>query len=125
MWVSGLISPGGTAARVIQVVMEQKAVAVVTPQLLKELRDVLARPRLARWVDPADGAAFVDALEVEGEMIPDIATPESVVRDPRDDYLAAAAQAAAVEIVTGDKDLLDAPLTPAAITPRQLLERLA
>jgi len=122
--VSGLINPYGTPARVVQAVTAGRVTAVVTPHLIDELAAVLGRPKFRRWIAVADAAAFVEALVMDGDLRPD---PEAVpkrVRDPDDDYLVAVAAAAAAVIVTGDGDLLEADLTPPAITPRDLIERL-
>jgi putative PIN family toxin of toxin-antitoxin system len=122
--VSGLINPFGTPARVIEAVMTHRCTAIVTHHLLDELGAVLARPKFRRWIAIEDAVAFVVALKREGDLRPDPEETPSMVRDPDDDYLAALANAQAAEIVTGDADLLDADLTPPAITPRQLIDRL-
>lgn len=124
MWVSGLINPNGTAARVIEAVITRRCTAVITEQLLGELSEVLARPKFRRWIAVEDAAAFVVALRREGDLRPDPVEGQGRVRDPDDDYLAALAEAEAVEIVTGDADLLEADLEPSAITPRELIDRL-
>ncbi len=66
----------------------------------------------------------MEALRDHGELHAD---PDGVprrVRDPNDDYLVALAKAVGAAIVTGDADLLQADLAPAAITPRTLAERV-
>lgn len=124
MWVSGLINPFGTPARVIQAVTHRDVIAVVTQHLLDELAGVLARSKFRRWVTSADVAAFVEALGREADLRPEPGAVPARVRDPDDDYLVAVAEAARAVIVTGDADLLEADLTPPAITPRNLIERL-
>jgi putative PIN family toxin of toxin-antitoxin system len=123
VWVSGLINPYGTPARVIEAAMTRRCTAVVTQHLLGELSDVLARPKFRRWITITDAAAFVVALRHEGDVRPDPALTPGRVRDPDDEYLAALAETEGIEIVTGDADLLEADLTPPAITPRQLIDR--
>lgn len=124
VWVSGLINPYGTPARVIEAVMTRRCTAIVTRHLLGELTDVLARPKFRRWITTEDATAFVVALRHEGDLRPDPASTPGRVRDPDDDYLAALAETEGVEIVTGDAGLLEGDLTPPAITPRQLIDRL-
>lgn len=124
MWVAGLVSPHGSPAEVIVAVMHNQVVAVVSPHLLDELTRVLLRPKLQRWISPVDAVAFVDSLSGHAEMHPDPETVPPRVRDPDDDYLVALADTATAVVVTGDKDLLEADLGPAAITPADLLTRI-
>lgn len=124
VWVSGLINPHGTPARVAAAVATKHVTAVISQHLVDELATVLARQKFRRWVILDDALAFVDALAREGDMRPEPVEVPNRVRDPDDDYLAALADATAATIVTGDDDLLAADLEPPAITPRQLLDRL-
>lgn len=124
MWVSGLINPYGTPALVIEAVIGRHVRAVVTQQLLDELATVLARPKFRRWIALADAVAFVDALGAEADVLPDPGAVPRRVRDPGDDYLVALSEAGEAMIVTGDADLLEADLTPPAMTPRRLVDRL-
>jgi putative PIN family toxin of toxin-antitoxin system len=124
VWVSGLINPYGAPARVIEAVAVRLVTAVATRHLLDELAEVVGRPRFRRWFSLADASASVEALEREADVRTEPAVMPQRVRDPDDDYLAALADDAGAVIVTGDADLLEADLAPAAITPRSLLERL-
>lgn len=124
MWVSALINPYGVPAGVVEAVMSGQIVAVVTQQLLDELSAVLIRPKFRRWLAAADAVSFADTLGTIAELHPGPGPPPRRVRDPNDDYLVALAEATETLIVTGDADLLDAGLAPAAITPRDLLHRL-
>jgi putative PIN family toxin of toxin-antitoxin system len=110
---------------VIEAVMADQVIAVVTQQLLDELAAVLVRPKFRRWVSVADAVAFVESLGGKADLRPQPqATAPLRSRDPGDDYLVALAEAAEA-LVTGDKDLLDLDLQPLpAITPRQLLDDL-
>ncbi len=123
--MSGLINPYGAPAHVIQAVADRAVTAVVSEHLLDELAAVLVRPKFRRWVSVPDALAFVDALRNYGDVHdpPDLSS--QAVRDPGDAYLVALAEAADAVIVTGDDDLLDAGLTPPAISPRDLLQRIA
>jgi len=122
--VSGLINPYGTSARVIQAVLARQVMAVANQHLLDELATVLARPKFRRWIALADAVASVEALGREADLRPEPGAVPQRVRDPDDDYLVALGDAAEAVIVTGDADLLEADLTPPAITPRELLDRL-
>ncbi len=122
--MSGLINPYGTPARVIQAVLAGQVMAVASQHLLDELATVLARPKFRRWIALADAVASVEALGREADLRPEPGAVPQRVRDPDDDYLVAVGDAAEAVIVTGDADLLEADLTPPAITPRELLDRL-
>jgi putative PIN family toxin of toxin-antitoxin system len=122
--VSGLINPYGTPARVIQAVLVGQVMAVANQHLLDELATVLARPKFRRWIALADAVASVEALSREADLRPEPGAVPQRVRDPDDDYLVALGDAAEAVIVTGGADLLEADLTPPAITPRELLDRL-
>lgn len=123
--MSGLINPSGAPADVIRAVVRGTVVAVASRYLLDELAAVLARPRLRRWVNTEDAEAFLDALERAVVLLPDPDPTPPRVRDPSDDYLVALAEGAEALVVTGDDDLLSAELSPPALTPRGLLERLS
>lgn len=122
VWIAATINPYGTPARVLETVMTDRVVAVVTQQLLDELAVVLARPKFRRWISLTDAAEFVQTLGGKADLHPDPGPPPRRVRDPGDDYLVALADAAGAVIVSGEADLLDAELDPPAITPRALLE---
>ncbi len=124
MWVSAVINPYGTPARVVEAVADGAITAVVTQHLLDELAAVLIRPKFRRWISIADAIAFVESLGGHADLRDDPGPLEKRVRDPNDDYLVALAEAANAVIVTGDDDLLSAELEPPAITPAQLLTRL-
>lgn len=108
----------------VRAVISGRVTAVVTQHLIDELAGVLSRPKLRRWITLDDAAAFVDALVREADLRPDPGPPSTPARDPDDDYLVALAEVTGSLLVTGDDDLLTADLTPCAITPRALIERL-
>jgi putative PIN family toxin of toxin-antitoxin system len=124
VWVSAVINPYGTPARVVEAVADGAVTAVVTQHLLDELAAVLIRPKFRRWISVADAIAFVESLGGHADLRDDPGPPETGVRDPDDGYLVALAEAADAVIVTGDDDLLAAGIEPAALTPAQLLLRL-
>jgi uncharacterized protein len=124
VWISAVINPYGTPARIVEAVADGTITAVVTQHLLDELVAVLIRPKFRRWITVADAIAFVESLGGHADLRADPGPPTSGVRDPDDDYLVALAEDAAASIVTGDNDLLDADINPEIITPAQLLSRL-
>jgi putative PIN family toxin of toxin-antitoxin system len=124
VWVSAVVNPYGTRARVAEAVADGAITAVVTQHLLDELAAVLIRPKFRGWISVADAVAFVESLGGDADLCDDPGPPKTRVRDPNDDYLVALAEAADAVIVTGDDDLLAAGMEPPAITPAQLLARL-
>jgi putative PIN family toxin of toxin-antitoxin system len=101
-------------------------VMVVSPQLIAELGEVLARPKFARWSADDRGTAYVAAFVAQSEHLPDPEDAGGYVRDPDDDYLVALAHAAKVDaIVSLDRDPFDASLDGIAVTdPFRFLEGL-
>lgn len=71
--VSALIGdPDAGPGRLVDAWREQRFVLVVSPNLLAELREVLARPKLERWAGEGRGQAYVEtyhpaAVSVERE----------------------------------------------------------
>jgi hypothetical protein len=58
--VSALIGdPDAGAGRLVDAWREQRFVLVVSPKLLAELREVLARPKLERWAGEGRGSVRV------------------------------------------------------------------
>lgn len=106
----------------------QRAVEVVTSTAqLAELADVLARPRLQRYVDAEEAAVIVEHLETRAVVLrnPPAVTLSS---DPADNAILAAAIAGKVDlIVSGDRRhmlvLGEAGGIP-VVTAREALERL-
>ena len=124
--VSAVLSSSGAPAEVLDRWRDGEFDVIVSPQLLRELEDVLLRPKFATFVDEQDARAYVDALAGEGIVVADPEDPEPLTRDPGDDYLVALAIAAAAEaIVSVDADLLELEHPPLPmLSPRQLVDLL-
>jgi putative PIN family toxin of toxin-antitoxin system len=103
--VGAAIGRGSVPDRAVRQAFASDRVAVSEATML-ELLDVLARPRLARFIDPElrdEVLAFVDAFGV-------FFAPAEAVTDCRDwkdnKYLALALAAGADRIISSDDDLL-------------------
>lgn len=96
---------------------------LVSESLLAELRDVLGRPHLARYLDPDEAQRLLSALERSATLIDDPSDIERLVPgDPDDDYLVALARAGRAHvIVTGNRHLLATEEPPPALTPADFL----
>jgi putative PIN family toxin of toxin-antitoxin system len=101
-------------------------VPLVTQHLLDEVADVLARPKIRRYVDAATAEAFVAELKRLAEWHNEPVAAPAVCRDPDDDYLLALAVASKADaLVSGDQDLHAVEgAAVEIITPRELLDRL-
>jgi uncharacterized protein len=125
--VSALISPGGPSAALLLELRAGAFELVLSPALLAELHDVLARPKFGRYVTAAEVEAYVDLIEHEGAVHPD-PTPsgEALSADPDDEYLIDLARAAGADaLVSGDAHLLDLRGVVPVMTPAQFLVSLA
>ena len=108
---------------------------VVSDRLLEEVRDVLGRPKMRRYLPEGAVMTYLDRLRFAAALVsdpePDVfigATP-----DPDDDYLVALATASGAGlIVSGDRHLLDlgairdgeGRVIARVLTPRELVEEL-
>lgn len=127
--ISGLINPSGPPGKCLDLVRRRAVIPVASRELLHEIRDVLRRPKLAKYaLQPGDfddlAAAFVE--------VPRSKWHGPALNDPRDEHVVAAAITGRVDaVVTGDsRDLLvDDRLTDyldahgiALLTARQFVE---
>ncbi len=124
VWVSAVINPYGTPARVAEAVARNVITAVVSQQLLDELAAVLIRPKFRKWISTRDAVAFVDSLGAHADLRESPEPSMTPIRDPNDAYLVALAEATGSLLVSGDEDLLAGHLDPPAISPAQLLNLL-
>jgi putative PIN family toxin of toxin-antitoxin system len=126
--VSALLgNPDAGPGQLVAAWRDHRFVMVVSPQLLAELGEVLARPKFQRWAGGERGDAYVAAFAAQGEHHAD---PDDDagghVRDADDDYLVALAQATRVDVIVSlDRDLLDARLNHIAVVdPARFLSSL-
>lgn len=124
--IAGLISPGGTTARLLDAILEGRVMAVVSPLLIRELHTVLLRDKFRTYASPEEVDAFVLRLLACADLADDPQRIPPVTRDPDDDYLVALARAEPnVAIVSGDQDLLALDLTDVnVVAPRAFLDAL-
>jgi putative PIN family toxin of toxin-antitoxin system len=128
--VSAAIGRDGPPRRIVETWEQGAFEVVVSPSLLSELEQVLARPQLVARLDPALVMHLLALLADDAHKHRDPADPDPAVpRDPRDAYLVALArESGAHVIVTGDRHLLELDeLQPPAVDPARFaasLERL-
>lgn len=102
-----MINPRGPPGTIVDAVTEGRITPVFSSETFAELHDVLARPRLQRFLTRA--ATPTDTLLARLASVADLVTPGGVVehiRDPKDaPFLAVAATRPLPDaIVTGDSD---------------------
>lgn len=121
--VSAVISSAGPPRALLTAWTQERFELVASPALLEELREVLARPKLRRWVSAQAATAYLAGLGHDVLLIADPPLIPGLTPDPDDDYLVALARAAGADyLVSGDRHLLE--LTdpePPVLTPREFL----
>lgn len=105
--LSGIISPRGTPARLIEAWLDRRFSLVSHEEQLAEMRDVSRRPKIRALVPPAAIGRMVNQISRIAEMPGKLPLVERSP-DPRDDFLLALCEAGEADwLVTGDKaDLL-------------------
>lgn len=103
------------------------AEVLVSNETLNELREVLSRPRLDVYREPAQRLSFFEHYRAMAQLIEPVGTV-AACRDPGDDkFLALAIGGAAQVIVSSDDDLLSMGVFEGVriLTPRRFVEVLA
>jgi uncharacterized protein len=125
--VSALISPSGPSAALLLELRAGAFELVVSPALLAELREVLARPKFQIYVTAAEVAGYVELIEHEATIHDDPPPAEEPLSaDPDDEYLLDLARAASADVlVSGDAHLLILRDAVPVMTPAEFLATLA
>ncbi|MCL2646362.1 MAG: putative toxin-antitoxin system toxin component, PIN family [Phycisphaerales bacterium] len=108
--LQALASPDGAAGACVQMAFDRRVELFVSPTVIAELRDVAARPVVARKLRLKGDrvAAFIEAIESSAIVLEGFAELFVYERDPDDaHYVNLALAADATLIVTRDADLLD------------------
>lgn len=109
--VSGLISPSGPPGLLIAAWRRKEFELVVSPAILAELGEVLQRDKIRRYYERADRDAaekYLAGLRRFATLVPGDADVRGACADPEDEkFLAAALEAGAAYLVSGDDHLLD------------------
>lgn len=98
--VAGLLSPFGTPAQVLQIILARKVLLCVDARILTEYRDVLARPKFGFDADAV--ADLMEFIEQVSEVM--ASTPWGLELPDVDDamFLEAARAGQAAYLVTGN-----------------------
>jgi uncharacterized protein len=124
-----LIKPGSAVRAMIEQYWVDGAFVMVTaPELLAELRAVLARPAMSELVRADEAAVLVAAVRDRAEMISPLGEVPVYTRDRKDDVFVACAVAGRADcIVTADNDILvlERLLEVRMVTPQQFVTIVA
>lgn len=103
--VSALLLGKSTPAKALLRALEVGEI-LVSASTIKELNEVLARPKFERYVTTEERERFLAAFLARAELI-EIHLSVDACRDPKDNkFLELALSGSATAIVTGDPDLL-------------------
>src|SRR3546814_4561322 len=104
MRLSGLISPGGVPAQLIESWLDRKFILVSHALQLDELREVSRREKIRSLSRPSEAGRLINQISAVSQIpvaLPNVARSP----DPRDDFLLGLCEAATADwLVTGDKD---------------------
>ena len=106
--ISAILIRGGNEDRILRAFQRREFELVLSPPVIEEIGRALFYPRVrkAQWFTADEIALLLEFLVEESVMVPGKLTVK-VCRDPDDNkFLAAAVEAGATHVVTGDKDLL-------------------
>jgi putative PIN family toxin of toxin-antitoxin system len=103
-----LLKPSRATKHFIEHTWLNELITVVTaPELMSELAEVLARPKIRRFVAQEDASALIEALTIRADILPPLGDIPTYTRDRKDDkFLACALLGDAEFLITYDEDLL-------------------
>ena len=103
-----LIRPGAAIRHILENLWLTDQIQVVSsPELVAELRDVLARPKMKALIHPDEGETLLALLNIKAEFLPNLEDIPTFTRDPKDDKFVACAVAGRVDfLISLDKDIL-------------------
>ena len=123
--VSAAVSVLGLPAAIVLAWTTGAFEIVVSEHLLRELHEVLARPKFRRYRTEAEVASYVEGFRA-ATLVADPPTRRLVTADEKDDYLMVLAQASGADyVVSGDRHLTQMmEADPPVLTPRRFYELL-
>lgn len=103
-----LLKPSRATRELIQQTWLEDEIEVVTaPELMYELADVLARPKIRRFVMQDEATALIEAITLRATILPPLGPVPPYTRDSKDDkFVACAVLGEAEYLITYDEDLL-------------------
>lgn len=124
--ISGLLSPGGNAAKILGAWQHGEFELVVSSALLEELERALAYPKLRRHISEEEAQRVLRWLTESATVPVDFAEPPPTQSaDSGDDYLIALAASRQAILVSGDRHLLDLGDRIPVLEPALYVKRLS
>ena len=99
--VSAILKPGSIPASLVGLALEGSVKLFLTPEILKEYREVLKRPKFA--FDPSSVDTFLHDLEKAAVMVYPTKRVRRALDEPDNRFLECAKAAKAHYLVTGNK----------------------
>lgn len=108
VFVRYLIRPSYAVTDLIEAYWINDEIELITsPELIDELKDVLSRPSMRRFIKPQEGQALLDAIAIKATHLPATGPSPPFTRDPKDDkFVACALAGRARYLISYDKDIL-------------------
>lgn len=126
VFVSALIAPRGTPAKLVIAARGGDFDLIASPLLLAELESVLRRDKFRGYAEIDGVVAYMQFLRREAQLVPDPESPPPVhCADPKDDYLVALAHDQKAVLVSGDRHLLDLAGKIPIFSPGEFLAGMA
>jgi len=125
--ISAVIKPQNRMGLILVRLRKGDYVLLYSEELLDELAEVMARPKLRKYgLNPETASAVIDSILTKGEAVK-LMTVLDICRDPDDNLLLSlAVDGHADYVVSGDKDLLDLTEIQGIpiVTPAEFLDAL-
>jgi putative PIN family toxin of toxin-antitoxin system len=123
--VSGLLSPRGAPALLLERWLDGEFELIVSKLLLEELERTFALPKLRKRIPAEAAAGFVALLREVAEVAADPTDPPATrSKDAGDDYLIALAAREQAHLVSGDAHVLALEPAIPVLLPRAALDLL-
>ncbi len=124
--ISGLLSPTGNAAHLLEAWERGEFELIVSVALLDELGRALGYPKLRRHISEEEADRVVQWLREAAIVVEDPDAPPAVQSaDTGDDYLIALAESRQAILVSGDRHLLDLAARIPVLEPARFRALLA
>ena len=106
--ISAAISENGNAAKIFEMMIEERFESYTSNDIIEEIIDVFSRKKISKLIKPDDQARIVDIFKRFSVIVTRIKKLNVVKDDPKDNmFLECALSAKADYIISGDTHLLD------------------